>query len=454
MTRDQLHGILGAAGPPGPRSPVTPGHRGPVPARQHRTPAGPPGQRGPGGVGPPATDADAAVRHGSGAQSSETTTVDGFDAVVDRKQGPDIALLYVTATRVDDRPAFSLRLRWGDREFVADQEIHLRRQRPLPAQLTLPAIVKAQEGFDGSYWRDTFVALRQWWIGQQYLMRWLREMMETNERPHLVVWDNTPFEIPWELAYSTAPAHTGWIGTFLTVSRWMSVLDGRDPEEYSAERRSVDGRLMVLHDPDFDNEANGFAKFEVSRRFKVMEELLGYLDERDVERFGTLLIRCHGTMGAEPATTTLGGLAMHRLDDYTGRAIREFGPLVILNACVSARTVFPTDNDGVVAHSFTEHFLRYGAAGVVSVVGEVDKLQSHDFVITLLNLSAKDDVALARQLQRHRQAYTAPLPQSSGGQSKEDEQTYRRFFHAHLFQYYGHPYTVLRTRRRPAGDAP
>ncbi|MFE7560014.1 hypothetical protein [Kitasatospora sp. NPDC057500] len=94
--------------------------------------------------------------------------------------------------------------------------------------------------------------------------------------------------------------------------------------------------------------------------------------------------------------------------------------------------------------SFVELFLRYGASGVVAVIGDIDIDHSHDFATRLLEHAVDKPVNLAAMLQEHRRYYCAELTREpSGGEQRDVEEDYKHFLTSFLYVYYGHPDTTL-----------
>jgi hypothetical protein len=75
----------------------------------------------------------------------------------------------------------------------------------------------------------------------------MRELTEA-EWVRLIVWDNTPHQIPWELYYLHEPKderRSVWLGSVVEIARWTSLLRGPDAV-YDAELCAANGRMLLL----------------------------------------------------------------------------------------------------------------------------------------------------------------------------------------------------------------
>ncbi|WP_049580731.1 CHAT domain-containing protein [Streptomyces sp. SBT349] len=378
----------------------------------------------------------------------------------------DVAMLRVTGSSWEGRPRLNLSWHHGGSVEVATHE-QVSIELP-PADLSLARLVAeaAEAEAEGAArpsgarpWQDTYYEVMNWWLPESRLVEWVRELLAARGQPRLVIWDNTPYDIPWELLYhqpslDAEPSDEGWLGELIPVVRWLSVHDGARSRDWSAEERASEGGLLMLEDERFAEREDSFAPYLVEPRARTVQELMNRLGDH-LDPFGLLLIRCHGVYSRATRNFTLGGLSLNEYTDFTMRALRRHRAPVLLNACSSGRTVLEARGPGGQVRSFAELFLRRGACAVIATVGDIDLNHSHDFAVRLLHTTEERRTNLAAVLHAHRRHYARRARRRAGeARDSRTEADFKLFFASFLYVYYGHPDTSLRTLARGAGNGP
>ncbi|MFI9328744.1 hypothetical protein ACIGZJ_14500 [Kitasatospora sp. NPDC052868] len=301
-------------------------------------------------------------------------------------------------------------------------------------------------GGDGP-WSAAYHQVRNWWLYQSTLVRWIRDLFAFSPQPQLVIWDNTSYNIPWELFYlersvASGGELDGWLGELVPVVRWTSVHDGPRVWDYSAPRHASKGGLVMLLEGDLDVPVGGFPDYLAAPPYRTVDDLMRRLDQPD-EPLGLIMIRAHGAYSQSGNTFTIGGRSLNRFTGYPMHTLQDTGPPVLLNACASGQAMQDEQLPGRPVRSFVELFLRKGASAVVAVIGDIDIDHSHDFAARLLEDASDQPVNLASVLQEHRRHYAKRTRNSSGKDEQSLEMDFKLFLTSFLYVYYGHPDTTL-----------
>jgi hypothetical protein len=400
---------------------------------------------------------------------------------------PNVALLRVDKV---DRPGFEgmprLGLSFLHRGSVRSSTRDLDRQSP-DGNISLAALTAlARNSPQFGYWRDAYAKVRNWWNGMDRLAGWLRNLIEAGSCPQLIVWDETGYEVPWELFYCRdicepgAPqARSEWLGALIPVVRWTATLAKRYLN-YTAEVRRCAGPLLVAEALDPDHLAarrpaaalDPFSGYPVVERFGGLLEMLRRLEAIDLEPFGLAVVHAHGEHSPDPGKFTLDGVPLNELDEYKMDALARSGALVLLNACASARPSVDPADQGAVPHSFAEVFLWSGATGVIGTAADIDINQIHEFAVRLLSAASQRDINIAQALrgQRGYHAEKARLIRAERDRAdlerrkadddrtkieavelekldKKVDDTYKWFFAWSTYLFFGHPATTLRVQQ-------
>ena len=404
---------------------------------------------------PAAPPVEASVPEGT-ATAIEQTYFDPTQAELSAALPEDVALLCVTSSRSNNQPRLNLSWHYRRSVRVSPYE-NVSADMPL-SDLSLSKLVEETASCQGGTpWRKAYFDAMSWWLSPDRLIEWVRELIAVQGECRLVIWDNTAYEIPWELFYCESAGDAddrtqGWLGELIPVIRWTSIHDGIRNWNYSAEERHCEGGLLMLEDEAFGEESDSIDIFLVEPPTRSIPDLMNRLEEASVPEFGLLLIRCRGIYSKDSREFTLGELSLNEYREFTMSALHTSRAPVLLNACSSGRTVTDSRRPGMPVRSFAELFLRRGASAVIAAVGEIDLNHSHDFARRLLFETTDDKTRLAEVLHNHRKHYARSVRRARTDSRSEAD--FRLFFDSFMYVYYGHPNTTLRTVPRDQRSSP
>jgi hypothetical protein len=343
------------------------------------------------------------------------------------------ALLRVTRASYEGEECFHLELQSDASLRITVTPQDLRNQRR--PQLGLAGIAAA------GTWQQGLNALHSWSVTKITLRHWLTTLRRQHGRGlRLIVWDETDFQIPWELFFHETddPDDHGWLGADVELIRWTTVYT-ETPIDWSTGGATIcEGPVLSYVEKTFPPLDTRFRALSYDKAGS-MSDLLSKLDERN-RRFGLVHLWGHGTVGADGGQATLGGLSMDQLGQHRMRALRAARTLVLLNACSSA-VLMNDDRFGERAtRTFAEIFLRRGARGVIATAGEVGKADSLEFVDRLLAAARDRSVSVSTALRDYRAALAENLPDDP---SAADPALLKAFFYGFMYLYIGHLDTAL-----------
>ncbi|BCY08789.1 CHAT domain-containing protein [Actinoplanes sp. L3-i22] len=343
------------------------------------------------------------------------------------------ALLRVTRETYEGEECFHLELQSDAALRISVTAQDLRNQRR--PRLGLAGIAAA------GTWRQGLDALHSWSVTKVALRQWLTALRRQHGRGlRLIVWDETDFQIPWELFFHETddPGDHGWLGADVEVIRWTTVFT-ETPIDWSSGGATVcEGPVLSYVEKSFPALDTRFGAL-VHDKAASMADLLSKLDARN-QRFGLVHLWGHGTVGTDGAQATLGGLSMDQLGRHRMRALRAARTLVLLNACSSALLMNDDRFGERATRTFAEIFLRRGARGVIATAGEVGKLDSLEFVDRLLEVARDRSVSVPAALRDYRAALVEELPADP---STADPALLKAFFYGFMYLYVGHLDTAL-----------
>ncbi|MEV0897238.1 CHAT domain-containing protein [Actinoplanes sp. NPDC049802] len=366
-------------------------------------------------------------------RSPDSEALDSLSAPVRACAPAGAVLLRVTRQSYEGEECFHLELQDDTalRATVTPQDLRNQR-RP---QLDLAGIATAgtwQQGLNAlRSWSDTKITLRQWLTA-------LRRQHGRNLR--LVVWDETDFQIPWELFFHETddPDDHGWLGADVELIRWTNVYS-ETPIDWSTGGASIcKGPVLSYIDKDFKNLDDRFKALPHDKA-DTMSELLSKLNAKD-RRFGLVHFWGHGTAAADGAQATLGGLSMDLLGRHRMHALRAADTLVLLNACSSALLMNDDRFRERATRTFAEIFLRRGARGVIATAGEVGKPDSLEFLDRLLAAARDQAVSVSALLRDYRATLARELPDDL---STADPILLKAFIYGCMYHYIGRLDTAL-----------
>jgi len=387
---------------------------------------------------------------------------------------PNVALLIVTKTTFEGMPTFQLYFHYRGRAEAATSNEQLARQHPDPSISLATLTARHMQSPQPRHWRQAYGKLRNWWTGVYPLSRWLGSLVDADDHPRLIVWDETDYEIPWELFYrdSRPPnqGRSGWLGELIQVIRWTTTASA-PPWRYTAQDRQCDGELLIAEHLEAGQQSDPFADYPVVARFSGLREMLIRLGQDDLRTFSLAIVHVHGEYSAQAGEFMLDGVPLNELDEYPMNALARSGAVVLLNACASGRPSADPASHQAVPRSFVEVFLRSGAGGVIATAADIDLNHRHDFVVRLVESARDKDLNVAAALQSLRADHARKAKeirelrdkadleraQPSAGRTLSDEElerldkqvenVYRWFFAWFAYLYFGHPGTALRVRK-------
>jgi len=322
--------------------------------------------------------------------------------------------------------------------------------------LTIPGITRKVAGSSNDPgadeylpWRDSYFQLASMWQWNDDLIGWIHRLFTPGEpRTRLIVKDNTGFGIPWELYFKhsvpTGPNATpvrGWLGALIPVVRWTALHEGGLTNRREAEKKDCVAGMLVLEADNLGRLTESFDHFLAEPRTEDMRTLLRWLENR-AGPFGLVMIRCHGSQADHQGRPVLCRIPY---DEYAYKeypALAHNGALVFLNACFGAT---PSGDPSELPATFSELFLRKGASGVIAATSDIDVDHSQDLAEDLLAAaSQKSPLNIACWLLKWREEYAQKAEHAADLEPlKANESTFRRFFEAFKYVYFGHFDTTL-----------
>jgi hypothetical protein len=332
---------------------------------------------------------------------------------------------------------------------------------------------------DGAYPTQFYRAVLSWSELQRPLADWLNDLRDRHgDALQLVVWDDTDYEIPWEMlwldpALEPLPPGTpaarsadgagtrghgaGPLGALVPVARWTTIRE--------LDRSLLDGpahctgEVLGYFDERMASDGEAFGPF-VHERHTDVDRFLGSLDRTPQERdrsLGLVYMGCHGTYGKDIEDLTAGLLTWYELNEPAMTALRGnaagagSSTLVCLNVCHSGRLVDNRAGGEDALRGFAELFLRKGAKACIATRGEVGETEARALLEHLVDHARRTpDRPLARMLRDFRAAAAAglpsPLPRTRLGDGSVDVEGQLRvlaFLYQFMYVYYGHPLTTL-----------
>ncbi|MFK0114327.1 CHAT domain-containing protein [Streptomyces sp. NPDC090994] len=336
---------------------------------------------------------------------------------------------------------------------------------PGPTRLAAPGItLAALRQPDGEYPTDVLRGIRHWSANQPELARWLNSIRARHgEALRLVVWDDTGFDLPWELFWLPEDAaHAlagGPLGALTVVSRWTTVRDLS--QDLPRETGDCAGRVLGYLHQDMADDGQVFAPY-AHRLHRRMTPFLHDLDTLP-DATGLVYFGCHGTYGDTVPRLTLGDLSWTELNEEPMTVLGRDRSLVCLNACDSGRAVKNRAQGEEELRGFAELFLRKGAGGCIVTAGKVGDQEARRLVRQLVHEVARHPYRPVPQTLRSFRAgalaefgSTARLPRRLDDDGRLDsagQKRVLRLLYAFMFHFYGHPRTTLRLTAAEGPDA-
>lgn len=298
--------------------------------------------------------------------------------------------------------------------------------------------------------------IRLWSDNQYELAGWVNRIRARHgDDLRLVVWDDTGYDLPWELLLLPGDAAAGLaggpLGAVIAVARWTTVRD-LSQGGLPAETGDCHGRVLGYLHQDMADDGRVFTSY-AHRLHRRMTPFLSDLDTQD-DRTGLVYLGCHGTYGEAVPGLTLGDRTWAELNGESMSVLRRDGSLVCLNACDSGRFVDNRAQGEEALRGFAELFLRKGAGGCIVSSGKVGDLEARAMARRLVREVAEHPRRpVVRTLRDFRVraleefGSLAELPRVRNDDGQVDvvgQKRVLRLLYAFMFHYYGHPGTALR----------
>ncbi|MFF4621981.1 CHAT domain-containing protein [Nonomuraea jabiensis] len=291
---------------------------------------------------------------------------------------------------------------------------------------------------------ETLHAMRAWSESKGPLVRWLNQLRGHHPDLHLVIWDDTDFDIPWELLWlRPSPADGvagGWLGAEVSVSR-RTTLDS----EYA---RPMDDLRCEGEIVGYVDEADAHIAADLRllqefglRRFPTLRGLLGYLEQAGLP-LAMVYVACHGEYATEGFRYRLGGVPLGELSGHILARLTDAGGLVFLNACHSGRLIIEERFNDHTLRGFVKVFLASGAAGLIGTTGAVGTHTAKEVARSILEHLRRDpDTPVPQALRDYRRALVpAGLPPID---DIEANRRLLRTLYTFMYVYYGSPHTTV-----------
>jgi hypothetical protein len=346
------------------------------------------------------------------------------------------------------RELFWLKGHSGDEALALDSE-HAKLR---PDDIALSNIRK--EGFAPT---ELFLAVADWSDHQERLVRWINDLRARHGADlQLVVWDDTDYDIPWELIHLPADRRhglaAGILGALVTVVRWTTIRKAETSP--FGEPAACSGHVLGYYAQTMRRDITVFENFE-HRVHLGSGTFLGDLARPDLGA-GLVYMGCHATHGSRLYDLRLDTLTWGELNAHTMPALDGQRTLVCLNACQSARMVDNSRRGENMLRGFAELFLRKGAGGCIATSGKVGDDIAHTLIRELIRqLCADPEIPVAQALREFRARAAAGLPSplprlytDDGTMDAVGQRQLLPLLYSFMFLYFGHPLTTLRLSAR------
>lgn len=303
--------------------------------------------------------------------------------------------------------------------------------------------------------------LADWSEAQQPLVRWIDGLRARwGADLHLVVWDDTDYDIPWELLHLPGRPEqgvsAGILGALVTVVRWTTIREaGADPFGTPAE---CTGRVVGYYSERMRRDMAVFDGYDHWTHHGLLRPFLAELERPDLGA-GLVYMGCHAEYGGRAHEVRIAGVSWSELNRLPMAGLRGGATLVCLNACDSGRLFDNRARGEKALRGFAELFLRKGAVGCIATSGKVGDDVAHELIKELVErLCADPELPVAQALREFRARAAARLPDPTeliGLSGPERVARQRRILwvlYSFMFLYFGHPLTRLRLRVEPARE--
>lgn len=385
----------------------------------------------------------AAVEEEVPAEPSETRQLDGFVADVSMRLDRSYALLEVK--RSSDE-TFTITGKNSDNRL---QLAEITMPRP---QLALGGMVDrdspAEEQANGIRY-----LMQQWSADAEPLRDWV-ELLRADvgdESLRLVVWDDSGYEIPWELVYTWGDEQVGrgegWLGQLVTVTRMVTIRAIHPRQKWDPLKlgdHTCEGDAVAWAIEDMRSDLSSLDRFR-PHELRTNLELVTRL--REATPVGLVYIAAHGVFSDRMTRLALGGLGLQAFDKPELPALVRSHGLVFMNACHSGRLLNDVRSN-LRLFGFAELFLRHGAANVIGTAGKVDTALARLVADGIFQeIVEQPNLPVAEAVRRVRARAAAEVDPE-----QPDREALKKFIYTFMYVCYGNPFTRLAVPAIGAGD--
>jgi hypothetical protein len=288
--------------------------------------------------------------------------------------------------------------------------------------------------------------MRIWSRTKIELIGWFRRILERHgDDLRLIIWDDSGFDIAWELFWikpdMTAGKQGGWLGTLATVTRWTTILDEDGQKPYVTRECSGDVLGYIAHEMAADRELiAGMSRPLAGSLRKLLQEL-----DNPGPPVALVYVASHGQFNRGAYGYKIDDVSLEEIDPEGFSRIEEWGGLIFVNSCHSGHlTVNSGYNDGMV-RGFAEVFLRSGATAFIGTGGFITSDGANKVAAKFLaQLQDKPDRPAAVALRDYRKDVAVPevmdwLPLSN----RSAEGVLVPFLSASMYLFFGAPGTTV-----------
>ncbi|MCX5360047.1 CHAT domain-containing protein [Streptomyces sp. NBC_00124] len=319
-----------------------------------------------------------------------------------------------------------------------------------PADLALHRLRKGGKAPPPS---EILLGLAEWSLGQDDLVCWINALRARyGPDLQLVIWDDTDYDIPWELLNLGARDGGGLVseilGALVTVVRWSSSLHC-GPASPLGVPASCAGHVLGYYAHGMTRDADAFDGFEHEPHIGSIETFLAELTRPDLGA-GLVYMGCHAEHGSKLNEVTLAELTWSEYYWSAMPSLSGGSTLVYLNACDSARLVDNHGRGDNALRGFPELFLRKGAGACIATSGKVGDDVAHELVRELVGrVCADPELPVARALREFRAGALARLPDTlPRARNGLAQRRILLFLYSFMFLFFGHPFTTLQLSER------
>jgi hypothetical protein len=286
--------------------------------------------------------------------------------------------------------------------------------------------------------------MREWSRSHDEITQWVDELRAAvgDDNLRLVIWDDTGFEVPWELLWLPGSAVNalpgGWLGALVPVTRWTTLHKPFvDASPYTDSAYTCRGDFVA-----YLIEAMA-ADLAVLQRFGAVTTV----DESTLLQrlaslqppLGLVYVASHGQPQADTVHNRLGGLRLASLSFDPLHGLQACRSLVFLNACHSGRLFADPDLNDSLLRGFAQAFLTQGAPAVIGTVGEVETGRAREVARELLEaLTGPGHPHLAVALRDVRARAAGQVPADT-----DDERSLLPFLTTFMYLCYGNACSML-----------